>query len=241
MKTEDDMSKIDAAIAAAKQRKAGRAASEGNPDSGKAVTEATKKEKVEMTPEEKEAKEAEKAAAKAKKDAERAAKKQEKQAARDAKKAERDEKRAAKKATKEAEKAQRKPHTSKLDKARAKLPELTNAASNFLTDIVNRELSSVELIALAQHIDFEARSRQTVKALTAKLEAGQVVRITGGKDTRAIGKLGTLSKVQRIRCYVEVPGIKRPVYLFTSDVASVTDEEAQGINAQAPEAEAAAA
>lgn len=226
-----DVSTIDAAIEAAKQRKAARAASESNPESGKAVAKATKKD--EPSAEEKAALEREKAAAKAKKDADRAAKKLEKQAAREAKKAERDEKRAAKKTAKEQERGAHKPHTSKLDKARAKLPELDATCKQFI-DIINGKkcdvemydmLTSTQLIALAQYLDFMARERQTTAALDAKLEVGQTVRITSSKDTRFIGKLGTLTKVQRIRCYVDVPGAKRPVYLFTSDVTALPKEE----------------
>lgn len=240
MNTNDKMSPIDAAIAAAKQRKAQRTADEGSTASGQAVEKAIKK--TDVTPEEKALQEQQKAAAKAKKAAERAAKKLEKESERNSKRAARDEKRAAKKLVREAERASRKPHTSKLDKARTKLTELSDAAFSAYQSTVS-QLSSAELIALAQHLEFEARSRQTVAALGASLKAGQVVRITGGKDTRTIGKLGTLTKVQRIRCYVAVPGIKRPVYLFTSDVTAASLEEAETLeqnDAPASAGEAAA-
>jgi hypothetical protein len=50
-----------------------------------------------------------------------------------------------------------------------------------------------------------------------KVEAGNTVTIISG-DARYVGKTGTVSKAQRIRCYVEIPGVSKPVYLFTSDV-----------------------
>lgn len=230
-KSGTNVSAIDAAIEEAKKRKSNRAEGEGSTASGKAVKDATKKEKAEMSPEDKLAKEQEQAAAKVAKDAERAQRKLASQAKRDADKVVRDQARAMKKAAKDAERAIKKPHTSKLDKARSKLPVLSSRASNAMSFTI--ELDSSELLAVSQHLEFEARARQTAAALSTKsLEAGQVVRITGGKDTRVIGRLATLAKVQRIRCYADVPGFKKPVYLFTSDVTAVTAEDAQGINVE---------
>lgn len=235
--TQNDASKIDAMIAAAKQRKAQRAAGEENAASGQAVERAVKKS--ETTPEEKAAREAEKAAARAKKDAERATKKAEKQAIRDAQKTERDERRATKKAERDAERGSRKPHTSKLEKARTKLPVLSRTCEQII-DLINgyksevelhKALTSAELIALSQHLEFAARERQTTEALNAKLEVGQRVRIVSGKDPRMLGTIGTLQKVQRIRCYVEVPGVSHPVYLFTSDVVPIESDDVEASSA----------
>jgi hypothetical protein len=45
-----------------------------------------------------------------------------------------------------------------------------------------------------------------------------------------VGQTGTVSKAQRIRCYVEIPGVNKPVYLFTSDVETISEIVATGTN-----------
>ena len=82
---------------------------------------------------------------------------------------------------------------------------------------VTTNFSAEQITALALHLQHFNRVKATERALNQKIEAGMSVRIIGG-DPKYIGMTGTVSKAQRIRCYVEVPGIKKPVYLFTSDV-----------------------
>lgn len=201
----DKMSRIDALIAQAKADKAKRAPGEKAPKQPKPAKQA----------------DPEKEAAKAAKQAEREAKKAETQAAREAKRAERTaataERRAAKQAEREAKKAAKPPaHLAKLQKAEAKLPALTPAAMAFVA--TSGGLSAAELTAAAEHIAFRARSLQTQAALTVKLEEGDAVRITTGKHA---GRVGTLEKVARIHCFVQVEGLDKSLYLFTSDVEKV--------------------
>lgn len=142
-----------------------------------------------------------------------------------ARKAKRDEARAAKQAEKA---AGRKPaHMSKVDKAAAKLPALSADAQALFNELTV-SLPASAISALAAHLTHFNRVKATERALGQKVEAGSKVRIVGG-DPRFIGLEGTVSKAQRIRCYVEVANVKRPVYLFTSDV-EVIENPAQAAN-----------
>ena len=184
-----DVSKIDAAIADAKARKAARKSSDSE----------TGEKKTKLSAEEK-------AARDQAKEQERSAKKAEREAARAAKRAER-------------EQGRKPAHMSKVEKAAARLPSLAQAAQEaFNSATVN--LSADQVSALAAHLSHFNRVRATERALGQKVEAGDSVRIVGG-EARFVGKTGTVSKAQRIRCYVEIEGFKKPVYLFTSDVEKV--------------------
>jgi len=117
-------------------------------------------------------------------------------------------------------------HVAKVQKAIDRLPRMSPALAERFNDIVST-FSPAETIVLAKHLEVRARWTRTVKANATALSEGQEVRITNG-DPRFIGQIGTVTDVHRIRCYVRVPGVKRPVYLFTSDVEAVhavTDEE----------------
>lgn len=192
------LSAIDKALAAARARKAAK-----KPDAES--TEASPKTprgKVDPST---------KAADKAAKDADRAAR-QEKL------KAEREERRAAK----EADRANGKPaHMKKIATAASKLPALNDAAQILFTDITSN-LSREQVAAISLHLQHFNRVRATETALNQKLQVGQQVRILGG-DPRFVGKTGTIAKAQRIRCYVDVPGARRSVYLFTSEVEIIAD------------------
>lgn len=204
----DKMSKIDQMIAQAKADKAKRAPGEKPPKPAKQPKAA----------------DPEKAKEKAEKLAAREAKKAATLAAREAKKSERATASAAKKAEKqaarEAKAAAKQPaHLAKLAKAEAKLPALTPETIAFMSAASG--LSAVELQTAAEHLAFKARSMQTSSALTTKIEQGDTVTIMTGKHA---GKVGTVSEAKRIRCFVTVPGVERPVYLFTSDVTKVGTE-----------------
>lgn len=219
--TDADASKVngqnlDSAIAKAKakaeaKRKAGVTESAGGET-------ATKVAKVESTATD----EVAKAAAKAAKDAERAASKVKRDQERDQKRTERDAERSLKAEAKAAERANKKAHMSKVDKAAERLPELTSAARSFFEQ-ATAALTSADLTAVAAHINHFNRAKATERALGAKLNVGDTVRIVGGNDTRYIGKTGTVTKAQRIRCFVEIPGVRKEIYLFTSDVETVTE------------------
>jgi hypothetical protein len=162
-------------------------------------------------------------------------------AEREAKKAQIEADRKARKEAKEAERAEklalaqanRKPaHMSKVEKAAERLPKLDGTAEHLFTD-ATANLSRDQVTALALHLQHFNRAQATERALSAKLEVGANVRITGG-DPRFIGLTGELSKVQRIRCYCTVPGLDRDVYLFTSDVEVLAAETEE--SEEAPEA-----
>ncbi|MCR4330920.1 MAG: hypothetical protein NUV49_03525 [Patescibacteria group bacterium] len=146
----------------------------------------------------------------AERDAKREASKAERLAARDAK-------RAAKQATLE---ANRKPaHMAKVDKAAEKLPTLTEAAQAAF-DSATADLTPAEVFAVAEHFKHFVRVSRTSTALDTKLNPGDQVLIKSG-NARFIGVQGTVIRSQRIRCYVEVPGYDKQVYLFTSDVSLI--------------------
>ena len=113
-------------------------------------------------------------------------------------------------------------HMSKVDKAAAKLPSLIDETKQLFGDIT-QQLDAEQIAALVLHLQHHNRVNATQRALTAKVEAGTAVRIIGG-DPKFIGRTGVVFKAQRIRCYVTVPGVNRPVYLFTSDVTPVEVE-----------------
>lgn len=192
MSEDNKISEIDKLIAAAKARKAAKAAlkTEGAEDSASDETAA---------PADKSAAKAARAAAreeaKAKRDAERSARKEARAAARTGKAA----------------------HMSKVEKAAGKLPSLSEGAQLILSD-ATANLTAAQVAALALHLQHFNRVKATERALSTKIEAGVTVSIIGG-DPRFIGQTGTVTKAQRIRCYVAVDGHEKPVYLFTSDVA----------------------
>lgn len=213
---DNNISKIDALIAAAQARKAAKeAAGIQTEDAAKPKKEKKpKKDKVTSDDEEttnstREAKAAERAQKKAQIEEERAQR-------RAAKEEERRTKRAEKETTKEKKTA----HMSKVERAEAKLPVLDTMAQQEYNDIIVN-FPREQIAGLALWLQHYNRVKATERSLDAKLNVGDQVDIIGG-DPKHVGKTGTLVKVQRIRCYVEVPGVNKPVYLFTSDVSPVT-------------------
>lgn len=199
MDTKINVSKVDEAINAAKARKAARKEASPTATSNAAAT--PKAAKAPRTPD------PEKAAAKVAKAAEKLAAKAEKDAAR-----------AAKKAAKAASTPAKGPaHLRKVAKAAEMLTSLSPAAT-LLFNEATANLTQADLAGLAQHINHFNRKNATVRALSSKVEVGQSVSIVGG-DPRYIGRAGTVTKAQRIRCYVAVEGVNKPIYCFTSDVA----------------------
>lgn len=208
------MSKIDAAIAAAKARKAARGEPEGLvvmakpakvPKEPKTPKEPKEPKKVKPPKEEREAKVAELERLRAER---KAAKEVERQVLAEAKAA-----------------AKKPAHVAKLDRAAAKLPKMSATAEEIFGD-VTVNLSREQIDALAQHLMHWNRVKATVAASTAKIEVGQEVRIVSG-DKRYLGFTGTVAKAQRIRCYVDIPELEKTVYLFTSDVEVLEAEETQ--------------
>lgn len=141
--------------------------------------------------------------------------KAEKIAAREAKRAqmakEREERRAAK-----ASQPKGPAHMKKIDRAASRLPTLSDSAQ-LLFNEATTNFSAEQITAISLHLQHFNRVKATERALGQKVEVGQTVKIIAG-DPKFVGMTGTVSKSQRIRCYVTVPGIKRDVYCFTSDV-----------------------
>ena len=195
------LSAIDKALAAAKARKAARQASEPPTADAPAKEPKAKKEtqpdfaKAQRT----EALKAAREAAKAVRDAERQKRREEKAAS-----------------------AKGPVHMKKIARAAEKLPPLESEPAQRIFDEITSNFSAAQVAAIALHLQHFNRTKATERALGQRVTAGTNVRIVGG-DPRYIGMSGVVDRAQRIRCYVNVPGFKRPVYLFTSDVEVVAD------------------
>lgn len=150
-------------------------------------------------------------------DPEREAQKAAAAAEREAKKAERQ----AERDRKAAERANRQVHMAKVDRAAQQLPTLSNDASRLFNEIT-ANLSQNDVASLAAHLNHFNRVHATQSSATATLSEGMTVVITGG-DPKYIGKTGTVSKAQRIRCYVDIGG-EKPVYLYSAHVRIVESE-----------------
>lgn len=136
---------------------------------------------------------------------------------------------AAKQVLREAKKAEklagRKPaHMSKVERAAKNLPGLTNRAEMTFNELIVN-LTASEITSLAAHLMHFNRAQATERSLTQKLSVGDRVRILGG-DPKYVGLMGTLSKVQRIRTYVNVDGFTKPAYCFTADCEKIEAEQA---------------
>jgi hypothetical protein len=200
--TETQVTELDRALAAAKARR--------NALNAKVDIALKPKAQVEpLTPEQKVARKAERKAISE-------ARKVKSEAARTEKRALREAKRAAKvAAVGDAPK-----RSSKLERAASRLPELDEVTASVLSSTT--ELTRKQLVALAEHISYRAREIGTVSAkeVAVELKVGDLVNINlPGYE----GVVGTLDKVQHIRCYVRVPNEKKPVYLFKTDVTPVTE------------------
>lgn len=201
------LSAIDKALAQAKARKAAKEGAPVEASSDKSTKTKGPKVKVEA---------ADKTAAKLAKDAVRTARKQQLAIEREARRA-----------AKATERGQAQtPHMKKIEKAAAALPVMSVIAQAFFGDITTN-LSAEQVTSLALHLQHFNRVKATERALAQKIEAGQTVRLISG-PTKYVGMTGTVAKAQRIRCFVEIPGFKKPVYLFTSDVELVEEAMATG-------------
>jgi len=213
VETEKKMTAIEAALAAARARKAQREAA--GPDDGDLSMDSPQPKRTERTKTLNEKVTADKSA----KAAAAAAAKAEKETARAAAKAQRDAEREQRRAAKAAAAANKKAtHMSKVERAGARLPALVgDFAKNTYEDIVSN-LGVDQINAMAMHLQHVVRTKMTQASMGTKLAPGQKVTIVTSADPRFIGAEGTIEKAQRIRCFVNVPGSKKPVYLFTSDV-----------------------
>ena len=118
------------------------------------------------------------------------------------------------------------PHMKKIEKAAAALPVMSVVTQKFF-DEITPNLSAEQVTSLALHLQHFNRVKATERALNQKLDIGQRVRITGG-PTKYVGMAGTVDRAQRIRCFINIPGFRKPVYLFTSDVELIAEMQATG-------------
>ena len=202
----NNLSAIERALIAARARKAAREAVETP------VDEAAAGERPDLV--------VAKVTAKGSPDA--AARRAEREAAAAASKARRDAERAARRAEKEARAAAAPPRgTAKIERLRDRLAPLSAELSPAYDDLVAR-FGTRDLDALAQHLLVRVRAAAMSASQDRRggVEVGARVRITGG-EPRFVGREGTVTKVQRIRCFVEIEGVKSPVYTFLADVEAV--------------------
>lgn len=201
------LSAIDRALAAARARAAQRAAVVASEASE--ASEAAGEDKPAKQPKVK----TEEAFAKAQKDR---ANKELTELQRAAAKAKRDAEREARRAEKAAAAEGKKSHMKKVERAASKLPALSSEAQIKLNEL-RLELGNVELTALSAHILHHVRATATVAAAGKRPEVGATVKIIGG-DPKFFGMQGTVVDSRPLRCFVEVDGVKKPVYLFNSEV-----------------------
>jgi hypothetical protein len=143
--------------------------------------------------------------------------------ARDAARRQGVEDRKAERLAKKASKPERAPaHMAKVSKAAEKLPALHVDAQDSVDGIMSN-FSTAEVQAIIAHLSLAVRTQQTLAAVSAKLEIGQLVRIVTHTDTKHVGLLARVTEVRRIRSHVQPLGTERRVYVFNSDVELVTD------------------
>lgn len=142
------------------------------------------------------------------KEAELARVKSEKQAARDAKKA-------AKAAL-----PKKIPHLAKVEKA-ANLPEISDDLKDLVGEI--SDLSAPEISAVMAHLSYAFKVKQTVASNDMTREVGETVKIIAG-NADVLGLVGTVSEVHRIRAFVKVPGVEKPIYVYMADLESAEPE-----------------
>ena len=221
--SEVKMSAIDRALAAAKARKAQRATADVEETPPAPV-----KAKAPKAPKAKEPKavDPEKAArleARAVKKAEKIARDAAAAEAKAQRKAQREAKRAAKAAEKAAAAANKRPaHMKKVENARAKLPALVGEELNRSYEEIVSNYSSGMIEALSQHLALAARAKKTVAAGSMeRLPLGATVQILGG-DHRLIGLTGKVVHSQKLRAKIEVPGMKKVVYIYNGEAKVVS-------------------
>lgn len=145
-----------------------------------------------------------------------------KEALREASRLERAKEREERRAAKEADKANKgTAHMKKVARAASKLPQLSDPARTIL-DEISTNLGRVDQAALALHIQHFIRVKATEMSSGRRYQNGQRVRIVAG-DLKYIGAIGTIESARPLRCFVNVPGAKKPIYVFTSELEPVED------------------
>lgn len=148
-------------------------------------------------------------------------------------------------------------HLSKVEKVASQLPVMTQEAQAIFVGAAN--LSTPDISSLVAHLNIVMRKRSVVAIAqgaarageTPLLTVGQRVRIRSGQggSARFIGHEGTVTKVQRIRCYVAIDGRTydpkrlesgQTDYFFISDIETANgtglslQDALQRLTSQAP-------
>lgn len=120
-------------------------------------------------------------------------------------------------------------HLSKVERATADLPILSDAAAAALKGIDEGGFAAGDLTALAAHLTHKARLLMTAGAVSAKPTVGSLVEILPGDKgvQKYVGMRGVLTEVRSIRCFADIKDengktIKKGLYLFTSGVKVIT-------------------
>lgn len=107
-------------------------------------------------------------------------------------------------------------HLKKVERAKAKLPQL-NEKMQALVDNIVSSFSLHQLDTMVMHMQLHARAEKTrLASKGGALPIGASVTIFGG-DPRYIGKAGTVVTSRKLRATVAVDGAKKPVYIYTSE------------------------
>jgi hypothetical protein len=134
--------------------------------------------------------------------------------------------REAKKLEREEARANRPVHMAKVERAAALLPQLSDRGQALFGEIT-ASLSRDNVAALAAHLNHFNRVNATQASAATTLSEGMQVRIIGG-DPKHVGRVGTIERSQRIRCYVNI-GESKPVYLYSADVERVEAAVAEAV------------
>jgi hypothetical protein len=150
---------------------------------------------------------------------------------------ERKAKKEAEKAAKAAAKTAKSANLSKVEKAKAKLPLLSDGATESY-DLAVRDLNKGEIAALALHLQHYLREQATIASAGAKFAVGQLVTVINSSDPRIIGKTAEITQTHRIRVHAKVEGFKGEFYLFNADVAPLAGASEEADEEEAPVEEA---
>lgn len=222
--SETKMSAIEEALAKARARKAAKEEAGILPGSPVQAAEKPKKAANEPKPF-RETVSSDREEAKAAKAAVREAKQAQLEADREVRRQAREARLAEKAATKAAA-APRSAHMKKVENARAKLVPLNSEAELLYNEAISN-FSGVMVTAIAEHLKLYVRMSSTKRAQSGKsFPVGTKVTITGG-DPKHIGKVGVVTKSQKLRTFVDV-GERKEVYIFTTD-AKAAEEVAEQV------------
>lgn len=117
-------------------------------------------------------------------------------------------------------------HLAKVEAYGKGLPTPSAAVVELLE--LARALSTGDMNVLATHIAFDARKRATIiassNAKACPIKEGDRVKIIAASgNPRFIGQVGTVTRANRIRIFVQLATVKHPVYLFSSEVEHYND------------------